>query len=840
MKKGIADKLKEGPEQKLVVGPLVERLIKNGWRLEQMMFGRNEWKVPKTPSEASKREKGHSFDYFPVDIAVFESPETCGDYRHLLFIVECKQPKIDAGLQQLEIYLSLEPHARMGIWCNSDDDAAQALFVYREAGKGFYFRKRTMRNIPSIGMSLSPSAVRLTFEDLAIPTKDTLYRIFDDLLDKVVARDGNVTRREEQLDQFCNLLLLKLDSDKKGKIDQGAEVYFRAFATENATAEHIKEKFRYFIEIFPDIFVTQSDREIRFDSATIHSIVEVLSAFNFIDVGVDAVSFAFQVLRSEALKQEEGQFFTPKQVIEAAVRLMNVTLEDIIIDPACGTGGFLIQTLVELKGKIQNERELSRWAQLHIFGIDKDAIGVKLTKAAMQILGDGSAHCVRGDSVLIHTWKEKYPHLLNHSFDNGRFTKILTNPPFGVNLKLGYSELKKSGLSLADYVPQGKDIELGLAMFNRCCDLLTERGRLCIVLPETYFFSPSYAYVREWLKGRMKPVCVANIPMDAFQGFCRAKTNLYIFEKLDADKSNLDLEDDKVFMLNPQTCGIYKNGSDKFIVDESGKRTKSIDNQLLKAATDYSRGETDSGFQIPLKQIYNSDILVPQYYDYSLQRPFETLRRRCGFKDVSVGQLMDSGILSVFGGHGSPSNDLRRGTVPYVKVSDIRNMRININPTNLIPLELAKRFWKTSDGMSNLRPWDLISPSRASSNIGEFAILLPGEEKIVVTKEVFIVRVNEAGLELGYSPFYLLWALSLSEVRQQWRRVTLMQTNREDVGSRYREIRLPRPESKDWAESVSKAFREYFEGLASAKKAFNESTAADTFNYIASVSAYNS
>ena len=488
MEKRIVDKLKKGPEQKLVVGPLVERLLKNGWLLEQI----------------------------------------------------------------------LEPHVKLGIWCNNNDDAAQTLFVYREAGKGLYFKKRTVKDIPSIGMPLSPSSVKLTFADLAIPTKDTLYRTFDDLLDKVVARDGNVTRREEQLDQFCNILLLKLDSDKKSKLDQGSEVYFRAFATENATAEYIKERFKSFIEIFPDIFVTQSDREIRFDNSTIHTIVETLSTFNFIDVGVDAVSYAFQVLRSEALKQEEGQFFTPKQVIEAAVRLMNVTLEDIIIDPACGTGGFLIQTLVELKGKIQNEQELSRWAQLHIFGIDKDAIGVKLTKAAMQILGDGSAHCVRGDSVLLHTWKEKYPHLLNHSFDNGRFTKIFTNPPFGVNLKLSYSDLKKSSLSLADYVPQGKDIELGLAMFNRCCDLLAEHGRLCIVLPETYFFSPSYAYVRKWLKDRMKPVCVANIPMDAFQGFCRAKTNLYVFEKLDTDKANLDLENEKVSMLNPQTCGIYK------------------------------------------------------------------------------------------------------------------------------------------------------------------------------------------------------------------------------------------------------------------------------------------
>ena len=143
-------------------------------------------------------------------------------------------------------------------------------------------------------------------------------------------------------------------------------------------------------------------------------------------------------------------------------------------------------------------------------------------------------------------------------------------------------------------------------------------------------------------------------------------------------------------------------------------------------------------------------------------------------------------------------------------------MRININPTNLIPIELAKKFWKRADGKSNLWAWDLISPSRASSNIGEFAILVPGEEQIVLTKEVFVLRVNKN--EFGYSPFYMLWALCLTEVRNQWNRVTLMQTNREDVGARYREIKVPRPRSKSWADMVSSAFCDYFQGIASAKK----------------------
>ena len=239
---------------------------------------------------------------------------------------------------------------------------------------------------------------------------------------------------------------------------------------------------------------------------------------------------------------------------------------------------------------------------------------------------------------------------------------------------------------------------------------------------------------------------------------------------------------------------------------------------------------------LPLSVIYKAYVLVPQYYDYSLQEPFEALKHEYGFDSITIGELIESGVISLFNGHGSPSNDLRNGTIPYVKVSDIRNLRINVNPTNLISEDLAKRFWHTKDGKSNLNAWDLISPSRASSNIGEFAILLPGEEQIVLTKEVFIIRVNKN--EYGYSPFYLLWALSLVQTRKQWSRVTLMQTNREDVGQRYKEIIIPKPFSKEWADKISSSFTNYFTQLAEAKNKFCAGIAADKFDYIASVSAF--
>ena len=80
---------------------------------------------------------------------MFDSEKTCGDYRHLLFIIECKQPDIDVGLQQLETYLSLEPHVKLGIWANNPEDSAKALFVYKTAQGLNYPKKCLVKDFPS-------------------------------------------------------------------------------------------------------------------------------------------------------------------------------------------------------------------------------------------------------------------------------------------------------------------------------------------------------------------------------------------------------------------------------------------------------------------------------------------------------------------------------------------------------------------------------------------------------------------------------------------------------------------------------------------------------------------
>lgn len=185
------------------------------------------------------------------------------------------------------------------------------------------------------------------------------------------------------------------------------------------------------------------------------------------------------------------------------------------------------------KGK-RSEAWARTWAHKQVYGVDKDAINVKLTRAIMVSLGDGSVNIHVGDSINEDRWSRDYPHLEGPLTD-GSFTVVITNPPFGKNLKVGKIDARRNKYTIAP-AASGKpgdyaDLEIGLVFLERAHRLLMRGGRLGIILPETYFFSSTYNWLPRWLEGRFVLHAMLNIPMEAFQGFCRAKTNFYVFEK---------------------------------------------------------------------------------------------------------------------------------------------------------------------------------------------------------------------------------------------------------------------------------------------------------------------
>ena len=285
--------------------------------------------------------------------------------------------------------------------------------------------------------------------------------------------------------------------------------------------------------------------------------------------------------------------------------------------------------------------------------------------------------------------------------------------------------------------------------------------------------------------------------------------------------------DDKIMVSTAPTCGLSKGGRLLPVIDPvTGKRKQvkdtetnglvdAVNDKLLEDAKALASGKTtDTLTFIPRSEV-NIRCAVPVYYDKRFGTQFrETMKTKAfkGFTYSTLGALAEQGLITIRNGHGSPSQDQRIGEVPYIKVSDLRAGLVNINPTNRVPSSVARQFWKGAS--SELRAFDLVCPERTSKNIGDFCILLPGQEQVVMTKEVIILRPGEGA---DFDPFYLLWALTLKVVRDQWRRVVFMQTNREDVGKRYLEIEIPVPPNVKKAAEVSQAFRDYYRTIAEAR-----------------------
>lgn len=517
-----------GPEHSQVRMPLVEKLLSLGWSTAQVQWD-PEWRVPKNPSEHSRREAGQSYTGFPVDIVIWESDALREDPDAVLVIFETKKPTIQAGRKQLEDYLSLEYTAKMGFWTNG----TETLAIHRLPSGKFLHQLSAPIPKPTDTFSIAGEEP-LRFADLEEPSPAKLRAKLDRVFGVVVARDTVSTRSDQRLNQLCNLLLTKLSSDQEAKVSPKDTLVFQPMESEKATASRVSKAFQKLRKTYPAIFSTSDDAQLRLDDHTIHEVVYELASTKLVDVTPQTISEAFQVFRSANLKSGEGQYFTPYRIIHSAVEIMEVGYDDRIIDPACGTGGFLVECYLSLERQYPNlsEADRQRWARDRLFGVDRDDINVKLSRAIMQIIGDGSSNIAVGDSLREHMWSTDYPHLAPILGDES-FTCAITNPPFGRELRLSSKDARLSGYSISK---KGKadhhDLELGLVFLERCHRLLVPGGRLGIILPETYFFSSTYAWLRDWLAERFILRGMFNVPMEAFQSFSRAKTNFYVMERI--------------------------------------------------------------------------------------------------------------------------------------------------------------------------------------------------------------------------------------------------------------------------------------------------------------------
>ena len=276
-----------GSEHNDVRLPLIDDLLGLGWAPDQLQW-EPEWRVPKTPSEHSRREAGHKYEGYPVDLMVWESGARRGEPEAALIIFETKKPTIQEGRAQLENYLSLEYNAKMGFWTNG----VETLAIHRLPTGKFAHRSGAPLPKPTDTFWVVGDEP-MRFEDLEEPDPEYLRWKLGRIFGTVVARDTVSTRSDQRLNHLCNLLLTKLASDQAAKRAEDDVLMFQPMKTEEDTAKRIRGAFTKLKSMYPVIFESSDDVTLRFDDQTIHEVAFELASIKLVDVTPETISEAF-------------------------------------------------------------------------------------------------------------------------------------------------------------------------------------------------------------------------------------------------------------------------------------------------------------------------------------------------------------------------------------------------------------------------------------------------------------------------------------------------------------------------------------------------------------------
>lgn len=178
--------------------------------------------------------------------------------------------------------------------------------------------------------------------------------------------------------------------------------------------------------------------------------------------------------------------------------------------------------------------------------------------------------------------------------------------------------------------------------------------------------------------------------------------------------------------------------------------------------------------------MYYWDLLVARNY-FESKHKFENM--------VSIKQLIKEGIISYFDGHGSPQGHLKGlGTIPYIRVKDIVNLEIYINPLDLIPEFEYKRLFSSKKA---LKENDIAFVRRGSYRIGDVGILYKKDINAIFTRKILILRVENANNNYGITPFNLLYLLNSKEVREQLPNKIMIDTTLPNIADRWKDLYIP-------------------------------------------------
>jgi type I restriction enzyme M protein len=527
-----------------------------------------------------------------ADIVIF-SDNACTD-PYILF--EIKKPDSKEGLEQLRSYLNWTG-CFFGCWSNGNEYSFQLREEDKATRKAPY-KYRTIPRLPKSGEDLNAILKPLTYGELKpVPN---LRALVEQLEHDALANAG-----VNAFEELFKLFFAKLHDEFQPKKKDTDPVEFRVpVGSPEAVYKRFDDLFQaakmrpHWSEIF------DKGEKLKLQGDALRLCASAIEPFALARTDLEVVDAAFEYLVNPEQKGQKGQYFTPRPVVKMAVKMLNPQDGEKVIDPACGSCGFLIHTIRHVQRLYGWTRDqLYRHANSYLYAVDFDERLKKVAKTMMIIAGDGKANVYCVNSLDVREWQNGAARAVGEfskDVKDGEFDLVLTNPPFAGKVTgktqlaaFDLYELAMTGVLKEDEDNEGNEGDEGngdskkktarkvagmkrdILFVERCLDLLKPGGRMAIVLPQGNLNNLGTRGLRDYISSRARLLAVVGLHVNTFKPFTNTKTSVLFLQKWGGNAGK-PIEDYPVFMATSQKSG--KNNSGEYvykivnghIVDEDG------------------------------------------------------------------------------------------------------------------------------------------------------------------------------------------------------------------------------------------------------------------------------
>ncbi len=368
--------------------------------------------------------------------------------------------------------------------------------------------------------------------------------------------------------ELCKIIFVKIN-DEKAKRKNGDPYQFqvKTHEADHALAGRIKKLYDEHKLKDPEVFT----ETIRVADGPLSLVVTHLEGINLSATNLDVKGQAFQEFMDRFFKGDFGQYFTPRPLIQFAVAMLAPTSDDVVLDPACGSGGFLLEAMDAVRreageyheaGSADYDRHWHDFAQHNLFGIEINDEIARVAKMNMILHDDGHTNVIGEDALdRLNQIRQKTG---NNGFAEGRFSLVLTNPPFGASV----NRTERNYLEDYDLGHAGEGPKRKLRNAQKTEILFLERiaaflkpgtGRAAIVVPDGILTNSSLQYVRDFLLERFQLRAVVSLPPYAFAHFGAGVKSSIVFVTRRAPGEQPS-DEEAIFMAAPDKIGYDATG----------------------------------------------------------------------------------------------------------------------------------------------------------------------------------------------------------------------------------------------------------------------------------------